>query len=183
MDSPIASTPVVGYVPLNVQLQEVCGLEWALRAMRNPMLSHEKASLEADLKLAAKLIKAGDEHAKAIRGVIVYFELQMQIGFMVEWDTYRIGVETLSTSSTMYLDLKGIKGPALAEAKQANLPNVIYRRGCLASYQALRRIYHQRRHHRHPDWRRMVKWIESLPYFEFLIVPEILETDYAKIDT
>ena len=159
------------YIPLKVELQEVCGLEWVLRAMRNPMLSHEKASLEADLKLAAKLIRAGDEHAKAIRGVIAYFELQMQIGWMVEWDTYRIGVETLSTSSTMYIDHKGKKGSELAEAKQANLPSVVYRRGVMASYQALRRIYHQRRHHRHPDWQVFCDWLESLPYFEQLIWP------------
>jgi hypothetical protein len=159
------------YIPLKVELQEVCGLEWALRAMRNPMLSHEKASLEADLKLAAKLIRAGDEHAKAIRGVIAYFELEMQIGWMVEWDTYRIGVETLSTSSTMYIDHKGRKGPELAEAKQANLPSVVYRRGVMASYQALRRIYQQRRHHRHPDWQVFCDWLESLPYFDQLIWP------------
>jgi hypothetical protein len=166
----------MSYVPLKVTLQEVCGLAWSLRAMRNPMLSHEKASLEADLKLAAKLIRAGDEHAKAIRGVIAYFELQMQIGWMVEWDTYRIGVETLSTSSTMYIDHKGKKGPELAEAKQTNLPNVVYRRGAMASYQALRRIYHQRRHHRHPDWQIFCDWIESLPYFDRLIWPTITST-------
>jgi hypothetical protein len=61
--------------------------------MRNPLLSHEKAGEESDLKLARKLILAGDEHAKAVRGVIAYFEMEFQIGWMVEWDTYRIRVE------------------------------------------------------------------------------------------
>jgi len=166
-----------GYIPLKVTLQEVCGLEWSLRAMRNPMLSHEKSSLEADLKLAAKLVKAGEEHAKAPgRGTIAYFEMEMQIGFMVEFDTYRVGIETLSTSSTMYMDHKGKKGPELAEAKQANLPNVVYRRGVMASYQTLRRMYYQRRYHRHPDWQVFCSWVETLPYFEWLICPETKTT-------
>lgn len=159
----------MSYTPLKVETLEVCGLPWAMRAMRNPMLSHEKSSEEVDLKLATMLIKAGDEHAKAIRGVIVYFELQMQIGWMLEWDTYRIGVEVLSTSSTMYLDLKGMKGSELAEAKQANLPNVVYRQTTMASYQALRRIWKQRRHHRHPDWQVFCDWVETLPHFSELI--------------
>ena len=163
------------YQPLQIKTLEVCGVTHALHAMRNPMLSHDKATTEADLKLAAKLIRAGDEHAKAIRGVIAYFELQMQIGWMIEWDTYRIGVEVLSTSSTMHLNHRGMKGADLAEAKQANLPNVRYTQTAMASYQALRRIYFQRRNHRHPDWQIFCRWIESLPHFSNLIVPELSE--------
>lgn len=162
----------MSYTPLKIETLEVCGLSWALRAMRNPLLSHDKSTPEADLKLARKLVKAGDEHAKAVRGVIVYLEVEMQIGFMVELDTYRIGVETLSTSSTMYLDHQGTKGPELAAAKQANLPNVVYRRTLMASYQALRRIWWQRRNHRHPDWQVFCDWIETLPHFDDLICPE-----------
>lgn len=159
-----------GYIPLRIETLEVCGLQWAMRAMRNPMMSHAKASEEADLTLAEKLIRAGDEHAKAIRGVIVYFEMEMQIGWMVEMDTYRVGVETLSTSSTMHLHYRGLKGMELAEAKQTELSDVLYRRTAMASYQALRRIYFQRRHHRHPDWQIFCRdFIESLPHFDRLI--------------
>ena len=160
------------YVPLQIRTLEVVGIGHSLRAMRNPWMSHDRAEREADLKLAAKLIRAGDEQAKAIRGVIAYFEMEFQIGWMVEFDTYRIGVETLSTSSTMHLDHKGMKGEELAQAKQTNLPHVIYRRTSMASYQTLRRIYKQRRHHRHPDWTLFCNWIESLPYFHVLIWPE-----------
>lgn len=165
----------MSYVPLRIETLEVCGLPWALRAMRNPMMSHDRAGPESDLALAAKLIKAGDEHAKAIRGVVCYFELHCQIGWFVEWNTYRVGVEVLSTSSTMHLDLKGMKGAELAAAKQANLSNVIYRQGAMASYQALRRIWWQRRNHRHPDWQVFCDWIEGLPHFDMLIVPEMAQ--------
>ena len=157
------------YQPLQIKLHEVCGIDFALRAMRNPRMSHAKAGRESDLKLAAKLIKAGDEHAKAMRGVIAYFEADMQVGFMLEWDTYRVGVECLSTSSSMFMDLSGMKGVDLAEAKQAGLPDKVYHRSYMASYQALRRMYLQRRNHRHPDWQVFCDWIETLPYFAELI--------------
>ena len=160
------------YKPLEIVTQEVCGFAPAFRAMRNPWMSHEKADWGSDVKLARKLILAGDEQAKALRGVIVYAEMKAQIGWIVEFDTYRIGIETLSTSSTMHLDFKGMKGPELASAKQENLPNVVYQRGIMASYQALRRVYKQRRNHRHPDWRVFCEWIESLPGFTDLIWPE-----------
>ena len=90
---------------------------------------------------------------------------------MIELDTYRIGVETLSTSSSMFMDLSGLKGEALATQKQADLPLKYYHRTMLASYQALRRMYLQRRRHRHPDWQIFCNWIETLPHFELLINP------------
>jgi hypothetical protein len=160
------------YKPITIELLHVQGIDIALMAMRNPRMSHEKASPANDLKLAAKLIKAGDEHSKAIRGIVAWFEIDMQIGFMLEWDTYRVGVECLSTSSTMYMDHAGLKGEELAAAKQANLPDVVYHRTVMASYQALRRMYIQRRHHRHTDWQIFCDWVEVLPYFDWLIYPE-----------
>lgn len=160
------------YIPLNVNTLSVHGVNHALQAMRNPRMSHDRSAPGADLSLARKLILAGDEHAKAMRGIIVWFELDCQIGWFVEWSTYRIGVEVLSTSSTMYMDLGGLKGEELAKAKQAGLASTVYHQTALASYQALRRIHRQRKHHRHPDWTRFCMWIESLPHFDTLICPE-----------
>jgi hypothetical protein len=157
------------YKPLEIETLEVVGFQWAMRAMRNPMMSHANSTTEKDLVLAGKLIRAGDEHAKAVRGIVVYFELKCQIAWFVEWNTYRIGVEVLSTSSTMHLNHRGIKGIELAEAKQADLPNVVYTQTSMASYQALRRIYQQRRHHRHPDWQIFCDWIETLPNKELIL--------------
>ena len=160
------------YQPLQVTVLEVCGIEHALRAMRNPRMNHAKADRDSDLRLAAKLVKAGDSDGKFTRGIIAYFELDMQVGFMLEWDTYRVGVECLSTSSSMFMDLAGMKGPELATLKQQGLADKIYHRTMVVSYQALRRIYLQRRFHRHPDWRVFCGVIESLPYFSQLIFPE-----------
>lgn len=161
------------YKPIHIILHNVCGIDFALKAMRNPRMSHKHSTHESDLALAATLIQAGDEHAKALRGVIAYFDISMQVGFMVEWDTYRIGIECLSSSSSMHLDLTGKKGRELAEAKQTGLADQYYHRSYMANYQTLRRMYLQRRNHRHPDWQCFCKdFIETLPYFDMLLYPE-----------
>jgi hypothetical protein len=164
------------YKPLSIATLEVGGIEHALRAMRHPMGSYAKAGWDADLALAHKLLKAGDEHSKALRGIVVWGELECQIGWFVEWRTYQVGVVDMSVSSTMHMDLRGMKGAELAEAKQSNLPNVVYRQGFMASYPALRRIWLQRRHHRHPDWAIFCRWIETLPHADTLIVPEAFKS-------
>jgi hypothetical protein len=149
------------YKPLEIHTLEVCGLRHAFVAMRNPMMSHDKATPESDLELASRLIRAGDEHAKSMRGVIVYATMRCQVGWMIEFDTYRFGIETLSTSSTMHIDYKTMTGEELADAKQNGLPDVIYTRTFMASYQTLRRIYQQRRGHRLPDWKIFCEWIHT----------------------
>ena len=122
-----------------------------------------------DLYLASNLVKAGNDHAKAIRGIIVYLKIKLQIGFMIEFETYRHGVECLSTSSSMHCELSQLHGEELAEQKQADLPEKQYTRILTISYQALRSMYKARRHHKHPDWQIFCNWIETLPYAKELI--------------
>lgn len=165
------------YKPLEIKKHEVNGILWAMEAMRLPKNSKgdswEPGYLgnpgPKDLRLASNLIKSGDDHAKAMRGIVVWMEIELQVGFMIEFETYRHGVECLSTSSSMHGELKCLKGEALAEQKQADLPEKVYTRILTISYQALRHIYKARRHHRHPDWSIMCDWIETLPYSDELI--------------
>jgi hypothetical protein len=165
------------YKPLKINKHEVNGILWAMKAMRLPKKS-KGDSLEPgylgnpgpkDLKLASNLVKSGDDHAKAVRGIVVWMEIELQVGFMIEFETYRHGVECMSTSSSMHTELKNLKGAALAEQKQADLPEKVYTRILTISYQALRHIYKARLHHRHPDWRIMTDFIETLPYASELI--------------
>lgn len=165
------------YKQLEIKRYEVRGLLWAMRAMRLPKQS-KGDSFEPgyiggpgpkDLKLASNLVKSGDDHAKAMRGIVVWMEIDFQVGWMVEFVTYRIGVEDLSTSSSMHNELKNLKGEILASQKQDDLPDKVYTRILTISYQALRNIYKARRHHRHPDWAIMCDWIEQLPYAAYLI--------------
>lgn len=159
------------YKPLEIQTLDVTGFLPALYAVRLPMKGRKAKNTTKDL--ISKLVKAGDEHGKVARGIVVWVRLQFGIGWMVEWDTYRIGKEVLSTSSTMHGELRNLTGEELAEEKQKNLPNVYYEQVCMLSYQCLRNIYKQRRKHRHPDWQIFCDWVESLPEFENYIYPEI----------
>jgi len=157
------------YIPLKVELLQLAGLGPSLEAMRLP-LGSTSIDFEKDIALASKLIKAGDDHAKAMRGIIAYVKMQMQVGFMIEFETYRAGVECLSTSSAMHTDLKQLQGAELAEKKQADLPMKYYTRIATISYQALRNMYFARRNHRHPDWQIFcIDFIENLPYSADLI--------------
>ncbi len=163
------------YKPLKVTLLNVYGMLESMEAMRLPKRSKSDSSMtvlgDKDAKLAKSLINAGDDHAKAMRGIIAYLEIYMQVGWMIEFETYRHGVECLSTSSSMHSELKGLVGVALAEQKQADLPDKVYTRIVMLSYQALRNIYLARRNHRHPDWQIFCDFIETLSYFDKLIIP------------
>lgn len=167
------------YVPLRVEIIEFAGLYPSLEAMRLPHGSFDKADTyygstigDNDAKLAKKLILAGTDHAKFTRGIIAHLRLRLQVGWMIEFETYRHGVECLSTSSSMHGELKEMSGAELAEKKQADLPDKVYTRIVMISYQALRAMYIARRHHRHPDWQVLCDFVEGLPYFKKLIFPD-----------
>ncbi len=168
------------YKPLEIELLETAGLVSSMRAMRLPKNTKSDTIHRSYLSilgkddgyLAGKLIRAGDDHAKALRGIIVWVEMKMQVGFMIEFETYRHGIECLSTSSTMHTSLKSLSGAELVEQKQKGLEDLIYTRIVTISYQALRSMYFARRYHRHPDWRIFCKFIENLPYFTSLIKAE-----------
>lgn len=55
-----------------------------------------------DIDLMRTLVKRGDEHAKAVRGIEVWCKICAPRGWWQEFDTYRIGVEKLSSESTMH---------------------------------------------------------------------------------
>ena len=72
-----------------------------------------------DLVLMKTLIKRGDEHAKAIRGIIVYAEINAPRYWWSEADTYRAGTERLSSESTMHINGKGLSTEELVAMKEA----------------------------------------------------------------
>ena len=54
---------------------------------------------------------------------------------------------------------------------KAMLPeSFLQKRTVCINYETIRTMYHQRRHHRLPQWSEVFcDWVESLPYSEFLI--------------
>lgn len=125
---------------------------------------------ERDLTLMSTLIKRGDEHAKVLRGIIAYAEINAPRFWWVEMDTYRIGSERLSSESTMHIQGRGMTTEDLVKMKSELTEGTMQKRVQYFSYQALRRIYQQRRNHRLPHWHIFCDWIKTLPFANELIL-------------
>jgi len=170
------------YYPLQIRAKSINGVWESLKAMRLPKMSKNDSSAtlgdnhvtigRSDSNLARSLVKAGTDHAKFTRGIIVWLNIKCQAGWLIEFETYRHGVETLSTSSSMHNELKYMSGRELAEQKQKDLSKKVYERSLTVSYQAFRAMYKARRKHRHPDWQIFCDFIETLPFFDIFIYPE-----------
>ena len=102
---------------------EVWGFKHALRGMRNPLESWDKSDTfingncgtdcscencsqtegieigERDLFLMQKLIKAGSEHRKFLRQIFVAVDITAPLYWWKEFDTYKIGTVSNSTST------------------------------------------------------------------------------------
>ena len=93
---------------------EVWGFEHAFRGMRNPMNSWNKSDSvfngfngkientvigKNDLELMQKLIKAGSEHRKFMRQVFISVDITAPLYWWKEFDTYKIGTVSNSTST------------------------------------------------------------------------------------
>ena len=123
----------------------------------------------SDLALMTRLVKAGDEHAKVLRGIIVYAKITAPVFWWCEEETYRAGHERLCSESTMHIDMKGLSGDDLVNAKSEMPMGKELTKIDFFSYQALRNIYKQRRFHRLPHWHTFCDWIKTLPFAEELI--------------
>ena len=102
---------------------EVWGFEHAIRGMRNPLESWDKSDTfingncgtdcscencsqtegieigERDLFLMQKLIKAGSEHRKFLRQIFVAVDITAPLYWWKEFDTYKVGTVSNSTST------------------------------------------------------------------------------------
>jgi hypothetical protein len=151
-----------------------------------------------DIALLSRLVKSGNEHAKAMRGTWVTFKINAPRYWWVEFDTYKIGVQTLSSTSTMHTitkrdltnndferyqvlpdtlnALNKIRNDnsisnkdKLAEMKRILPEGFLQTRIVQINYQALRNIYHQRKKHRLLEWRFFCGIVELLDYFDEFI--------------
>lgn len=123
-----------------------------------------------DKRLLRTLVSNGDEHAKVMRGVVVWAEITAPVYWWCEMETYRTGHERLSSESTMHTDCRGLSGDALVKAKSEIPMGKELKKIDMFSYQCLRHIYKQRKCHRLPEWRSFCEWIETLPYHELITI-------------
>ena len=92
---------------IKFETNDVWGFEWAFKGMRNPMNSWNKSDSnwlfqeigENDLALAKKLINAGSEHRKFLRQIYVSVDITAPLYFFKEFDQYKVGTVTNSTST------------------------------------------------------------------------------------
>lgn len=124
---------------------------------------------ERDLELLQRLVRAGDEHAKVLRGVVVWARVTAPVYWWCEMECYRAGHERLMSESTMHIDCKGLSGEELQKAKAAIPMGKELTKVDFFSYQCLRNIWKQRKGHRLSEWHDFCEWIESLPMAEELI--------------
>ena len=97
---------------------EVYNIENAIKAMRNPLESWEKGDSknitlyrknhmeayifkigEKDKALAQRLIKAGSEHRKFMRQILISVDITAPLYWFKEFDTYKVGTAANSTST------------------------------------------------------------------------------------
>ena len=122
-----------------------------------------------DLTLMQTLVKRGDEHAKVVRGIMVWAKITAPVYWWCEEETYRMGHERLASESTMHIDCRGLAGSELQEAKSAIPMGKELTKVDMFSYQALRKMVAQRHDHRLPEWHEFVGWVRTLPLAEELI--------------
>ena len=100
---------------IKVENIETFGFYGAMRGMRNPLNSWDKADTTVyqghdkefvnigvnDLNLATRLIKAGTEHRKFLRMIHVQMDVTAPLYWWKEADTYKVGT-TANSCSTMH---------------------------------------------------------------------------------
>lgn len=104
---------------MKITTLEVAGFRPAMVAMRHPFESYAKSDSvwrtdeeggfvigPADRELSERLANAGTEHCKHLRLIDVWFDVEAPLYWHKEMDTYRAGVDKLSTSTMHTLTKK-----------------------------------------------------------------------------
>lgn len=97
---------------LKIENPSVEGWIPALRGMRNPMNSWDKADTQHyeykhfelgsnDRSLMERLVKAGTDHRKFMRMIVVYVDITAPLYWWKEYDTYKVGT-VANSCSTMH---------------------------------------------------------------------------------
>ena len=180
---------------MEIKTIEIAGLASALTALRLPFGKEVRSDIqtdiprqdvldafliwengskvdinEKDLTLMQSLIKRGDEHAKVLRGILVWAKITAPIFWWCEEETYIAGHQRLCSESTMHIDCQGLSGEELVKAKSEIPMGKELTKVDFFSYQCLRNMVKQRHNHRLPEWHTFVDWVRTLPFAEELIL-------------
>ncbi|MDA3734197.1 hypothetical protein PBV87_22240 [Niameybacter massiliensis] len=95
---------------IRLERTDVMNIENAIRGARNPMNSWHRIDShydeegnyilgENDLDLGSRLCKAGSDHRKFLRQIFVSVDITAPLYWWKEYDTYKVGTTTNSTST------------------------------------------------------------------------------------
>lgn len=97
----------LGGTMIRIDNLETYGFKSAMRGMRNPMNSWQLNDStddkigDNDLKLLQQLTKAGPDHRKVLRQMMISCDITAPLYWWKEFDTYKVGV-TSNSQSTMH---------------------------------------------------------------------------------
>lgn len=160
---------------------EVWGFEHALRGVRNPLESWNKSDSgygytenptefiigENDIKLAQTLIKAGSEHRKFLRQIFVSVDITAPLYWWKEFDTYKIGTVSNSTSTMHKLASTPITRECFEMDDFSKLPlfdNSTIWENLIFDLERLRKLYNETKDKRY--WKELIRllpesWIQK----------------------
>lgn len=192
---------------MQVIINGVYGIYEAIQGMRNPLRSWSKSDTSMpnkvtgipvlggnDLILARKLVRAGTEHRKFLRQIMVTMDITAPVFWWAEFDTYHIGTTRNSTSfmhtgtrrnltiedfekgtdiecinliNKKLEEYRKNKSPELFEEIRANLPmGYLYLSTVTMNYENVLNMIHQREHHKLSQWRYFCQKLKELPYIK-----------------
>lgn len=188
---------------MKVSKVKVYDIKESIEASKYPMAIDTSAVNDEITDRTMKLANSekGEGHDQFLTGCLVAFDLTCTNKMWVEMERYRF-VYFVSSQSTMHRSSKfdleqqcnGFVDKCILrrinELKEEYLENpdpekylsLLYNlpsgfeltARLTTNYRSLKTIYAQRKNHRLPEWREFCKWIETLPYSEFItgIMPE-----------
>ena len=184
---------------------KVFGLEDSIKASKYPMAVDVENCTPDITKNVKKLAGAapGTGHDQFLTGIIVQFDLTFSVKAWVEAERYHF-LDFVSSQSTMHrvakLDVKkqcneyvDADTIAVVEHKIRTYENdptpenylkLLYNiptgytltARMTTNARQLKTIYQQRKNHRLPEWRCFCKWIEGLPFADFIIGGNDIDT-------
>jgi hypothetical protein len=180
---------------------QVYGLPESVKASKYPMATDVDSCTPDITSTVFRLATCapGTGHDQFLTGIIVQFDLTFSMKAWVEAERYHF-FDFVSSQSTMHritrLDLakqcnKYVHPDCIricqqmvdeyrADPSKENYLKILYNipagfrltARMTTNYRQLKTIYHQRKNHRLPEWREFCRWIELLPYSEFITEKE-----------
>lgn len=183
------------------------GWQEAIRGMRNPFNSHILSDSRwgstgykvgtNDFNLMLRLSKLGSDHAKFLRMIVIYADINAPLYWWKQMDQYKIGTVTnsYSTMHTIHkkpFEHKDFNGVHITDTiiEELNFYRDRYnqtqdkyywygmiellpssynqKRRWMGNYQVLKNIYHSRKNHKLQEWHNFCSFIKTLPHSKII---------------